>query len=145
MPIPTPEPGLVISYAYLWDHEAHHGQEEGRKDRPCVIALAIERQPDGDTLVTVLPVTHRPPTEAGAAVEIPPAVKRHLGLDDEKSWVILDEVNEFEWPGFDLRPMPKNPGRYNYGFLPPRLFAQLMTKLRAAWRAGGGKRAARGK
>jgi hypothetical protein len=72
-------------------------------------------------------------------------VKRHLGLDDEKSWVILDEVNEFEWPGFDLRPMPKNPGRYNYGFLPPRLFAQLMTKLRAAWRAGGGKRAARGK
>jgi hypothetical protein len=41
--------------------------------------------------------------------------------------------------------MPKNPGRYNYGFLPPRLFAQLMTKLRAAWRAGGGKRAARGK
>ena len=33
MPIPTPEPGLVISYAYLWDHEAQSGLEEGRKDR----------------------------------------------------------------------------------------------------------------
>ena len=61
MPIPTPEPGLIISYAYVWDHEAQSGQEEGRKDRPCVIALAVERQQDGETLVTVLPVTHRPP------------------------------------------------------------------------------------
>ena len=41
MPIPTPEPGLMISYAYVWDREAQSGQEEGRKDRPCVIALAV--------------------------------------------------------------------------------------------------------
>src|SRR5271169_4783306 len=54
MAIPTPEPGLVISYSYVWDHEARGGQEEGRKDRPCVIALAVERQQDGETLVTVL-------------------------------------------------------------------------------------------
>jgi hypothetical protein len=80
MPIPTPEPGLIISYAYLWEHEAQSGREEGRKDRPCVIALAVERQQDGETLVTVLPVTHRPPA---AAVEIPHAVKQHLGLDDD--------------------------------------------------------------
>ncbi len=65
MAIPAPEPGLVISYAYVWDHEAQSGQEEGRKDRPCVIALAIERQRDGQTLVTVLPVTHRPPSRCG--------------------------------------------------------------------------------
>jgi hypothetical protein len=26
MPIPTPEPGLIISYAYLWNHEAESGQ-----------------------------------------------------------------------------------------------------------------------
>jgi hypothetical protein len=82
MPIPTPEPGLVISYAYLWDHEAQSGQEEGRKDRPCVIALAVERQPDGET-----PVTHRLPEDTAAAVEIPCAVKQRLGLDDDQSWV----------------------------------------------------------
>jgi hypothetical protein len=75
VPIPAREPGLVISYAYLWDYEAQTGQEEGRKDRPCVIALAIDRGPDGETRVTVLPVTHRPPDDLLMAVEIPPAVK----------------------------------------------------------------------
>ena len=59
MPIPTPEPGLVISYAYLWHHESQAGQEEGRKDRPSVIVLAVERQADDATLVTVLPITHK--------------------------------------------------------------------------------------
>jgi hypothetical protein len=98
-PIPTPEPGLVISYADLWSQEARSGREEGRKDRPCVIALAIERQPDGETLVTVLPVTHRPPDHEAAGVEIPPAVKRPLGLDDARSWVIVSEVDQFVWPG----------------------------------------------
>jgi len=86
MPIPTPEPGLVISYAYVWDHEAQSGQEEGRKDRPCAVALAVERQQGGETLVTVLPVTHRQPDDPAAAVEIPRAVKKHLGLDDERSY-----------------------------------------------------------
>ena len=65
----------------MWDHEAQIGQEEGRKDRPCVIALAVKRQQDGETLVTVLPVTHRPPEDTAVAVEIPGAVKPLLGLD----------------------------------------------------------------
>jgi len=30
MPIPDPEPGLVISYAYLWHHEHQTGREEGQ-------------------------------------------------------------------------------------------------------------------
>jgi hypothetical protein len=134
MAIPTPEPGLVISYAYLWDHEAQSGQEEGRKDRPCMIALAVERQPDGETLVTVLPVTHRPPDNAAAAVEIPSAVKRHLGLDDARSWVVISDGDQFVWPGYDLR---KTPGsdRYDYGFLPPKLFHQILDAFRAWHRA----------
>jgi hypothetical protein len=71
MPIPTPEAGLVISYSYLWRHEAGSGRIEGNKDRRCVIPLAIERQPSGETVVTVLPITHRPPDDPAAAVEIP--------------------------------------------------------------------------
>ena len=39
MPVPTPHPGLVISYSYLWVGEHSHGAEEGRKDRPCAIVL----------------------------------------------------------------------------------------------------------
>ena len=130
MAIPTPEPGLVISYAYVWDHEAQSGQDEGRKDRPCVIALAIERQPDGETLVTVLPVTHRRPENAAAAVENPPAIKRHLGLDDARSWVIVSEGDQFVWPGYDLR-KTLGSDRYDYGFLPPRFFRQILDTFRA--------------
>ena len=98
MPIPNPEPGLVISYAYLWHHEHEAGWEEGRKDRPSVIVLAIEREADGATIVTVLPITHSPPADENSAVEIPLPVKRHLGLDDERSWIVVAEGNEFCGP-----------------------------------------------
>jgi hypothetical protein len=37
---PTPHPGLVISYAYLWAEESDQGREEGVKDRPCAIVVA---------------------------------------------------------------------------------------------------------
>jgi hypothetical protein len=45
--------------------------------------LSVERQEDGATIVTVLPITHSAPTRPGAAVEIPAPVKRHLGLDEQ--------------------------------------------------------------
>lgn len=138
MPIPTPEPGLVISYAYLWDREAQGGREEGRKDRPCVIALVFERQQDGETLVTVLPVTHRPPDDPAEAVEVPRAVKKHLGLDDQRSWVIVSEGDQFVWPGYDLRKAPGT-DRYDYGYLPPRLFAQILATFQAWHGARKGK------
>jgi hypothetical protein len=64
-----------------------------------------------------------------AAVEIPPRVKEHLGLDSERSWVILNEVNVFRWPGFDLRPIKGGGGRVDYGFLPPKLFDRLIEKF----------------
>jgi hypothetical protein len=125
MAIPTPEPGLVISYAYLWHYEYEAGREEGRKDRPGVIVLTVERQADETTIVTVLPITHTPPIDAASAVEIPPAVKRHLGLDDERSWIVVAEGNEFDWPGYDLRKIGRD-DRYDYGFLPPRFFDRVL-------------------
>ncbi len=125
MPIPSPEPGLVISYSYLWHREHEAGQEEGRKERPSVIVLAVEREADGATLVTVLPITHSPPAHPALAIEIPAPVKRHLGLDAERSWIIVSEGNEFLWPGYDLRRIP-NADHYDYGFLPPRIFNQVL-------------------
>ena len=71
MPIPNPEPGLVISYAYLWHHEHQAGREEGQKDRPSVIVLAVEREADDATIVTVLPITHSSPDDPISAIEIP--------------------------------------------------------------------------
>jgi hypothetical protein len=139
MALPDPRLGLVISYSDLWHHEHNAGRDEGRKSRPCVIVLAIERAADGVTMVRVVPVTHSPPDAAVAALELPAAVKRYLGLDDARSWMILDELNEFAWPGFDLRPIPPSRDRFAYGFLPPRLFDQVMARLAPVWRSGQGK------
>src|SRR6185437_9909008 len=124
MAIPTPEAGLIIAYAYLWHHEHMASYEEGRKDRPSVIVLAVGRE-DEATRVTVLPITHRPPRDSSWGMEIPQAVKRHLGLDDARSWIIVAEGNEFLWPGYDLRRV-SNTDHYDYGFLPPRLFNQVL-------------------
>lgn len=136
MPIPIPEPGLVISYAYLWHREHQAGQDEGRKDRPCAIVLTAERADDGGTVVVVLPITHSPPTRGDTAVEIPQVVKRHLGLDAQRSWIIVSEGNEFVWPGYDLR-RRTNSDRYDYGLLPPRFFGQVLGAFAAYHRSGG--------
>ncbi len=138
MKFPEPQLGLVVSYSFLWSHEHERGLEEGRKDRPCVIIVAINRGQAGQTIVRVAPITHSPPDAAAVAEEVPTGVKRHLGLDDERSWVVLDEFNEFVWPGFDLRPVPGR-GRIDYGHFPPKLVASLLEKARAVWRAGHGK------
>jgi hypothetical protein len=98
MPIPNPEPGLVISYGYLWHSERQAGQEEGRKNRPSVIVLAVEREADGATVVTVLPITHSAPADPAATVEIPSAVKRHLGLDDDARGSSSPKATSFSGP-----------------------------------------------
>ena len=141
---PEPRPGLVISYSYLWSDEADRGQVEGRKDRPCAIMVALESPQKGSrTQVVVVPITHAPPTNSGAAIEIPVRVKQHLGLDDERSWVVLDEFNVFTWPGFDLRPIKGGDGRVDFGFLPPRFFDSLIEKIKQLRREGNLKQITR--
>ena len=103
--------------------------EEGRKIRPCAI-VAARQIIAGRMVVTVLPVTHTPPRDSADAVEIPPAVKAHLGLDEARSWVLVSETNEFLWPGPDLRPVPgQTPPRFHYGVLPPGFFNHLRERL----------------
>jgi len=134
MALPRPEPGLVIRYAYLWRHEFRSGREDGVKDRPCAIVLALEDR-SGDVVVTVAPITHRAPDDPALAVRLSPKVKRRLGLDAEPSWIIADEVNRFIWPGPDLRPVsPEHPDRFDYGFLPEDVFDQLKRKIVAVYR-----------
>jgi hypothetical protein len=136
--IPRPEAGLVISYAYLWHHEHLAGHEEGRKNRPAVIVLAARQQLGDLTEVTVLPITHRSPENPDWEIEIPLPVKRHLGLDDARSWIVIAEGNDFLWPGYDIRKVP-GADRYDYGFLPPRFFERVI-KAFDALRHGGSAR-----
>ncbi len=76
-------------------------------------------------MVRVAPVTHSRPDNPATAFELPLAV--------------IDEVNEFTWPGFDLRPLPRLRDIYGYGLLPPRLFHALVAKLAEVWAEGQGK------
>lgn len=135
MALPRPEPGLVISYAYLWSDQARAGLREGRKDRPAVIVVATSDQ-DGDTVLYVTPITHADPDDP-LAVPLIATVKRRLGLDDAPSWIVTHELNRFVWPGHDLRPVSRRePDRFAWGFLPVDVFQQLKSNLKAQARAG---------
>ena len=100
MRIPDPKEGLVINYSYLWHREAQAGAEEGRKDRPCAVVLAGK-----NNRVIVAPITHSQPVAGTRSIEIPPQIKKSLGLDHGRSWIVTNDVNYFTWPGTDLRPM----------------------------------------
>jgi hypothetical protein len=127
--LPTPAPGLVVRYAFLWREQAARGQEEGDKDRPCAVVLTTTDQA-GVTSVVVLPITHSAPTSADLAVEMPPETKRRLGLDDAPSWIVLTDANRFTWPGPDLRPrVHGDAASVAYGYLPRRLFEEVRAKL----------------
>ena len=126
--VASPERGLVISYAYLWQAEHVRGREEGTKDRPCVIVVSVENV-RGEYRVTVVPVTHSPPSNPDEGVEIPLLTKRRLGLDDARSWIVVTEANRLVWPGPDLRSIA--PEQFDYGFLPPALFQQVQVKVAA--------------
>lgn len=126
---PVPVSGLVIRYSYLWASEHARGQEEGVKDRPCAVVLTTISEA-GDQVVTVLPISHTPPSDPLLAVEIPAAVKRRLNLDDDRSWVVLTEANRFTWPGPDLRPLrPGDLQSTAYGPLPYSLFEEVRLKF----------------
>lgn len=124
-----PERGLVINYSYLWARETDSGREEGQKNRPCAIILASYADPTG-IRVRVLPITHTPPEDPAEAIEIPGITKKRLGLDADRSWVILNEVNDFVWPGHDVRPIGKTGSPY-YGPLPPDFYLAIVGKLRS--------------
>lgn len=134
MTLPKPEIGLVVHYSYLWAGEHAAGAEEGSKNRPCAI-VAAARTVEDKIVVTVFPITHSPPFDARDAVELPAALKRHLGLDDERSWVVVSEFNRFVWPGVDLQPRPGvTPRRFAYGVLPGKFMARVIEVFEAARR-----------
>ena len=127
MALPEPKPGLVVRYDYLWSREAAAGADQG-KDRPACLVAASDStaQP---RFVVILPITHSAPSGDTAGIEIPPRVRRALGLDDEPCWVIVSEHNVDEWPNGGLRSLPGRPGVFDYGFVPPGLFARIKEKF----------------
>ena len=99
---PKPPVGHLISYEYLWNSQADK-TDEGRTAYPAAIVMA--RDDVGPAPIAyALGVSHSEPREGDRAIQVPPKLKRYLGLDDEPSWIYTDQLNVFVWPGPDLRP-----------------------------------------
>ena len=64
--------------------------------------------------VLLCPITHTPPREN---------VGRYLGLDHERSWIKIAELNRIVWP--DPGIMPATASRWAYGRLPYKLWKRM--------------------
>jgi hypothetical protein len=84
--------------------------------------------------VGVVPITHRSPAESAGGLELPPDLKRQLGLDVQPQWVIFDEINRFTWPGYDLRRVPRT-NADSYGMSPEPLFQEILRGVLTRHRA----------
>lgn len=129
-----PKAGDVIRYDFLWKEEAQKGRVVGAKDRPCAVVLTTKALPDGSRQVVVAPITHSPPmaSESHHSIKIPLKVCRHLGLDDERSWIRTDQINLFTWAQdripVGVVPTPTN--QWTYGSLPDALNRMLVESVR---------------
>jgi hypothetical protein len=97
------------------------------KSFPCGIVLTRITNA-GRTVAYVLPITHTPPLKDEDGVELPQATKRRLGLDAERSWIITTELNQFTWPGPDLRLTAS--GEYVHGYLPETLMRLVLEQVK---------------
>ncbi len=127
MPLPKPEPGLVIRYDYLWLDETRSARSSG-KERPACIVATLDDEADPQ-LVLILPITHSRPKSGTVGIEIPQPVAKNLGLDGARSWIVISEANIDFWPNAGLSPIPRKHGVYAYGYLPPGLFESVRDRF----------------
>jgi len=133
MPLPALAQGLVVRYEYIWHREASANRTTAEKERPVCVTVIFD-DPDEGRMVMLLPITHSPPSQGEVGIEIPQQVKKHLGLDAERSWIIVSECNIDGWPSPDLRQIPAQAGKFHYGYIPPRLFRIVREAFVSAYR-----------
>jgi hypothetical protein len=117
-----------LRYSYLWADDRQAAAEDGA-DRACALVSPTVKEA-GRWIVVVVSITHSPPIDAAAAIEIPAVTNVRLGLDQDGSWIVCGEANLFAWPGQVPRPAPgRSPASVRYGSLPPKLTAAVRAKL----------------
>ena len=134
MPLPELSVGLVVRYDYLWHRRANEGADTADKERPACVVFTFD-DPEHGQSVLFLPISHSPPVGNEAGIEIPPAVKRSLGLDSARSWVFVSECNIDSWPNPDLKQIYSGSGKFAYGHIPPRLFKIIQEAFVNEYRA----------
>ncbi|MBB3862607.1 hypothetical protein GGQ88_003909 [Novosphingobium hassiacum] len=120
-----PAAGHILRYVYLFEEEQRQGRDEGVKER-FVVIVGVE-----GSRYLVAAITTKGEGRKNAIV-IPDEIARTAGLAPGSA-IVISEFNRFTWPGFDIRPLMKQPG-YIAGRLPPRFTAKIIDAI-AAWRA----------
>jgi len=135
MPLPAPKLGLVVHYGFIWAGMGRRRPPDAGKDRPCLI-VDVERVEEpalggrGVVRVTYLPISRVAPRGDEHGIAIPPRVAQHLGLKPQQSYIYTSYAVEDDWP-FDLARVPGAMDRFDYGFVPPRLFEAVVTSFKA--------------
>lgn len=139
MRVPAKPPvGHVVAYEYLWSSQTGK-REDGAKVYPCSVVMA-DSTAGGQSIAYLLGISHSPPHAGERALQLPPQLKKRLGLDPEPAWIYLDQINVFVWPGPDLRPgshISKRPGAADtcdIGALPDDWFAMLQREVVEGYR-----------
>ena len=142
MPLPEPKLGLVVHYGFVWARIGAGTPPDAGKYRPSLIvdleAVEEARLPGRAICrVTYLPISHVAPRRDEQAIVIPPRVAQHLGLTAVTSFLYTSYAVEDDWP-FDLGHIPGSSDRFDYGFIPPRLFEAVAADFAAHLAAHSG-------
>jgi hypothetical protein len=135
MPLPAPKLGLVVQYGFVWAGAGRRAPADAGKNRPCLIVDLEQSEEPAlpgrlTTRVTYLPVSHIAPRRDEQAIEVPPRVAQHLGLTARRSYLYTSYAVEDDWP-FDVAHVPGSSDRFDYGFVPPRLFEAVAADFAA--------------
>src|SRR5689334_22050312 len=113
---PSPVGGLVVRYDYLWISERGQGREEGSKNRPCAVVVALPAKDEAPLRAMLCGITHSEPTAYQEGMGIPAAVRRYLGLDEDKCWTFTSEVNIVDCDDPGLIPVAEGQWVYAFGW-----------------------------
>ena len=89
MYVPDEPPiGTLVAYEYRW-----LCQENTRNDGAKAYPVALI------TLPYAVGMSHKPTHASEKAIEGPKKLKRHLGLDEDRSWIYTDQLIHLAWSG----------------------------------------------
>jgi hypothetical protein len=133
VPLPELTLGLVVRYEYIWAQRASEAATAD-KDHPACVVATFRRKVSVEEFVVYLPISHTPPSGAEEGIELSDRAKSAAGLDQQRQWVLVSECNIDAWP-LDIRQLPRQPGRYHYGHLPPAVFRAIRDRFVELYRA----------
>lgn len=115
-----PVAGHILRYVYLFKQEQSQGHDEGDKEH-FVVVVGVK----GSSYL-VAAITTKGDGRKDAIV-IPEEIARAAGLAPGSA-IVVSEFNRFRWPGYDIRPLMKQPG-YIVGRLPLRFTATIIDAI----------------